>query len=50
MELGRLQPFFADTGNDRIKRRRSLAGPTSKGRSVDIDALRGQHLGLAIGR
>ena len=50
MELGRRQPLFADAGNDRIEQCRCLSGPTCKGGSVDIDTLRGHHLGLAIER
>jgi len=50
VELGCLQALLADAGNDRIEQRRGLSGPACQGRSVDIDTLRGHHLGLAIER
>ena len=50
VEIGGRQPLFADAGNNWIEQLCGLAGPACQGRSVDIDALGGHHLGLAIER
>jgi hypothetical protein len=50
VDLGGPQTLLADARDDRIEQVRGLARPPGKGRAVDIDPLRGHHLGLAVRR
>ena len=50
MDLARLEAFLADPLDDRIEQVRRLARPAGEGRAVDLETLRGRHLGLAVKR
>jgi hypothetical protein len=44
------EPDFANAADDRIEQHRRLTDPARQRRAIDVDALRGHHLGLAVKR
>ena len=49
-ELGGLETFFANAGDDGIEQMCCLPGPTGQRRTIAIDLLRCHHLRLAVER
>ena len=50
MDLVGLEHFVADAADDGGEECRSLSGPARQRRAVDVEPLRGHHLGLAVKR